>query len=255
MNRVSDILELKMFFNYRMAKRNCKRRTHRKGSRRASRTRRNMRGGQNVQIPPPAQMGGQNVQIPPPAQMGGQNVQIPPPAQMGGQAPVDDVSMNVASKLQLAQGNEYGSQHRDQHGGEAPFDGSSDFTGVLPHAMQTQARVPVMNGGVAEFGNAQQFSGALDPSLASSARIDPINQANHAIIGMKDGGARRRRGRKNTKNGKNCKSKNRKSRRGMRGGSAPVDSPSVLLPVDMERQAVLGMNPEWKLAGSPDLRS
>jgi hypothetical protein len=37
----------------------------------------------------------------------------------------------------------------------------------------------------------------------------------------------------------------------MRGGFAPVDSDTLLLPTNMERGAVNGMNPEWKLAENP----
>ena len=204
-----------------MARRNRKARTHRKGTRRASRTRRVLRGGQ-----------------------------------MG--SPVNNTGTENAGKINLLQGQEYGSQHANQHGGVAPFDGSSDFTGVLPKDMQTQARVPVMSGGVAEFGNESQFSGALDASLNDSARVDPLNKSFAEIAGMKDQGggsrSRRRRRRSGRKASRKSRKSNRKSRRCWSGGASPIDAPSVLLPVDMEKQAVMGMNPEWKFANSPDLK-
>ena len=205
-----------------MARRNRKTRTHRKGTRRNSRTRRNMRGGQ-----------------------------------VG--SPVNNTGIENAGKINLLQGQEYGSQHANQHGGEAPFDGSSDFTGVLPKDMQGQARVPVMSGGVAEFGNESQFSGVLDPSLNASARITPTLQAQAEIIGMKDqgGGRRRHRHRRGRRSGRKSRRSGRKSRRCWKGtgGSASVNDPTVLLPVDMEKQAVMNMNPEWKFVNSPDLKN
>jgi hypothetical protein len=166
-------------------------------------------------------------------------------------SPVNNTTTENVGKINLLQGRQYESEHSNQHGGEAPFDSSSDFTGVLPKDMQAQARVPLMSGGVAEFENESQFTGVLDASLNGSARITPTLQAQAEIIGMKDqgGGARRRRnGRKSRRNG-------RKSRRFMRGGSAPINANSVLLPVDMEKAAVMGMNPEWKFANSPDLKN
>ena len=203
-----------------MARRNRKARTHRKGTRRNSRTRRNMRGGQ-----------------------------------VG--SPVNNTTTENAGKINLLQGQEYGSQHADQHGGVAPFDGSSDFTGVLPKDMQANARVPVMSGGVAEIGNESQFTGVLDPSLNASARIDPLTKSFAEIAGMKDQGGGRRRRRRGRKSGRKSRRSDRKSRRCWKGngGSASVNDPTVLLPVDMEKQAVMGMNPEWKFANSPDLKA
>jgi len=168
-------------------KRNMKRRTHRKGTRNSRRMTR-MRGGYL----------------------------------MG--SPVGDNTMNVASKLNLQQGQGYASMHTGQHGG------------------------------MADFNNNQEFGGALEAGLVESARTGGTLASFHEIAGMRDqGGGGRRKGKKSSKKGKKGSMRKRNTRRrAMRGGMANFGSPSMLLPVDMARQAVGGMNPEWKLAENPN---
>ena len=141
---------------------------------------------------------------------------------------INDSSMDASTKLNMLQGQQYGAQHANQHGGMAP----------------------VGDTGVMDVGRVE-------------ARIGPIDAAFQEISGMKDqaGGRRshrrarksrksKRSGRKSRRNG--CKSrKSRRSHMRMRGGVASVGDSTTLLPVDMERQAVMGMNPEWKLAENP----
>jgi hypothetical protein len=161
---------------------------------------------------------------------------------------VNDTSMNAPAKLNLLQGQQYGSQHANQHGGTA----NVGYTGTLPQNMRAAALMGQM-GGVAPVGD----TGVMDVNRVE-ARLGPLDASLQEIAGMKDqGGGRRRRssskgGRKSRKSRKACKSRSSKrSRRYMYGGTASVSDPTMMLPVGMEKQAVMGMNPEWKLAENP----
>ena len=151
-------------------------------------------------------------------------------------ASVNDNSMAGASRLNLAQGGDYETLHSNQHGGMAPV----GETGMLDESLRTIARV-----------------GVLDQSLS-------------AIQGMSDqSGGRRKKGRKGSKKSRKVRSSishknimrmlariNKKSRK-MRGGMASLanaqdyNAPGMLLGPGAEREAVMGMNPEWKLATDP----
>ena len=159
----------------------------------------------------------------------------------GGQGSnVGNTSMNLPYKVNTLQGQEYLSQHANQHGGVA----NVGYTGVLPNELRHEARLQA--GGVADVG----YTGMLDAGLRESARMNTLDNSYNEIASMKDqggGGRRRRKSRKSRKSRKN----GRKSRRYLSGGSSPVDAPTLLLPVDIEKQAVMGMNPEWKLAENP----
>ena len=195
------------------------RRSHRKGTRRATRR---MRGG-FIQLNP---------------------------------ADVNDSSMNAANKVNLAQGGQYLSMHKDQHGGHRMRGGivlptmangtplMTTSTNTATNSSTPNAPVP-QTGGMAPVGD----TGMLDAGLRDSARLTPIDQANSEIVAMRDqSGGRRRRSSRRSKKGK--KSKKSRSRR-MRGGSAPVGDSTMLLSSDMSKGAVAGMNPEWKLAENP----
>ena len=163
-------------------------------------------------------------------------------AQLVVPAGVSDNSMMAASKLNLAQGNDYASLHVGQHGGMAPVG----------------------------------HTGMLDDSLRAIARVGVLDQSMTAASGMSDqsGGRRRKGSRKGGRKGRRGSRKgrrapkishqqimrmlvrlNKKSRR-MRGGSAApslthaqdYSAPGMLLSPGAERIAVNGMNPEWKLA-------
>jgi hypothetical protein len=206
----------KIFLTTRMAKgRNMKRRTHRKGTRRNNSRR--MRGGYVLTG-----------------------------------SDINDTSMNAPNKLNMLQGQEYASLHANQHGGVAPVGN----TGVLPQDMRHAARVD-QAGGMAPVGD----TGVMDVGRVE-ARLGPLDASFQEIAGMKDqaGGRRRRRtgcksrrsGRKSRRSGrKSRRSARRSTRRYMRGGVASVNDSTTLLPVSMEKQAVMEMNPEWKLAENP----
>jgi len=217
-----------------MAKRMTKktRKSHRKGTRMATRRMRRMRGG-FIQMNP---------------------------------ADVNDTSMDASSKLNLMQGQGYANVHKEQHGG-APAPAPAAITAApAPMAAMTaaptpvaatlsgvMARVPVpapaQHGGEAPVGD----TGVLDPALSASARVAPLDASFAAIQGMKDQGGGRRRGRKSKsrKSKKVKKVKKVKSRRSQRGGWAPIEEPTMMLPTDMGEKAVQGMNPEWLLAENP----
>jgi hypothetical protein len=93
----------------------------------------------------------------------------------------------------------------------------------------------------------QMGQDGLDSALLTASRSGGQIQAiQEATAYGQSGGRRRRKGRKGSKG-----RKSRKGRKGMRGGSAPVDSPDMLLDGTQQEQAVMGMNPEWKLAENP----
>ena len=163
-------------------------------------------------------------------------------------SPIGDTSMDAGSKLNLQQGTQYGAMHKEQHGGQA----NVGHTGMLPNGMRDSARVGQM-GGMAPVGD----TGMLESGLRESARIEPLDAATSQIAGMKDQGGGGRRKAKKSRKGSKRTSNMRKSRRcwsrkNMGGGSANVGAPNMLLPSDMGKQAVGGMNPEWKLAENPN---
>jgi len=171
-------------------------------------------------------------------------------------ADINDSSMAVSSKVNMMQGQEYASIHAGQHGGQnmniPPNHHRMPNGTIMANSMHKQmggANNSNMSelmflkqkGGMADL----DYTGVLDSSLRGAARMDPLDQSYNEIVGMKDqgGGGRRRR----RKSGK----KSRKSRRKMRGGFAPVDAPTMILEGDQAKEAVMAMNPEWKLAETP----
>lgn len=162
------------------------------------------------------------------------------------------------SAQQLAQGGDYLALHKGQHGGSS-------------------CGAPLMRGGAAVSLAAAApvgYTGMLDDSLRGVARIGPLDQSIGAIQGMRDqsGGARRKRGamrkataaaRKATKKVRMALSKlirrmraaTRMSRRRQRGGAAlnPADygAPGALLSGADQAKALMGQNPEWRLAADP----
>ena len=141
-------------------------------------------------------------------------------------------NMGDASKMSLAQGGDYMSLHKGQHGGAAYSLADSAPPG---------------------------YTGMLDDSLRMTARIGVLDQSMSAIKGMSDqsGGRRRRRGKKASRRKGRKGRKGLSRRRRMRGGahnlshSADVGAPGMLLSPNQQAQALQGMNPEWKLATDP----
>jgi hypothetical protein len=164
------------------------------------------------------------------------------------------------SAQQLAQGGDYLALHKGQHGGSS-------------------CGVPMQRGGAAVSLAAAApvgYTGMLDDSLRGVARVGPLDQSIGAIQGMRDqsGGARRKRGsaaaarkaiaaaRRATKRARQTLAKlfrrmrkaTRMGRR-QRGGAAlnPADygAPGALLSGADQAKAMMGQNPEWRLAADP----
>jgi hypothetical protein len=107
----------------------------------------------------------------------------------------------------------------------------------------------------------------LDDALRATARITPLDSAVGDIQGLSDqsGGGKRRRSGKGKKamtkkvraiRAKLVKMMKKLSRRKMRGGAAlqtmaDYGAPGMLLSPAQEAKAMMGMNPEWKLASDP----
>jgi hypothetical protein len=143
---------------------------------------------------------------------------------MGGMAPVNDTSMSMAQRDSLAQGSQYLSIHKHQHGGAA-----------------------------APYPTAVTNSVLTGPMIAAT-RTGPLDTAISQIQGMQDGG-RRKKGKKHGGSRKSRKH-TRKHRRSHRGGShsvalgSPVSASAMLLPAGMDKQAAL--NYEWSMAKDPN---
>ena len=147
----------------------------------------------------------------------------------------DSLAGSGPSQNNLAQGDQYASFHRNQHGGMAPYP-----------ALVTNS--------------------LLDESLRASARVLPTDQYIRDVAGLRDpgtegvmgGGRRKRKGTKGRKGRKGTKARKGKGRK-QRGGAATYNpspasttAPGLLLSADMESKAVRGMNPEWYLAENPN---
>jgi hypothetical protein len=145
--------------------------------------------------------------------------------------------MGEMAAQNLAQGQQFAKMHANQHGGGLD-------AGPYPGAVTEEAMLP--------------------KDLQQAARVAPLNAALNAIANMKDpgqaGGRRRgrkasRKGRKASRKGRKASRKSRKTRR-MRGGAfgdnaQSVNAPGLLLSGSQMRDALSGMNAEWKLAENP----
>lgn len=155
-------------------------------------------------------------------------------------SPVTGAGMAQMAAQSLAQGQQFASMHQNQHGGALD-------AGPYPGAVTEEAMLP--------------------QNLQAAARVAPLNAALNAIANMKDPGQAggRRRGRKGRKASKKSRKGTKKSRKGsrksrktrrMRGGAfgdnaQSVNAPGLLLSGSQMRDALSGMNAEWKLAENP----
>jgi len=154
--------------------------------------------------------------------------------QNGGASPLNEsLAESSASKLSLAQGNQYAGFHAAQHGGEAPFPGGVTDS-LLPRDLVSFSR-----------------TAPLDKYLADALPVRDPGQM---------GGRRNRKNRKASRKNRKASRKNRKAsrknRRTMSGGAfspAPADAPGMLLDAADASKALRGMNPEWQLA--PDVKA
>ena len=186
----------------------------------------------------------------------------------GGAAPLTDTSMDGSSKMNLAQGTDYASIHKGQHGGMAPV----GYTGMLDDSLRATARVGVLDESMQAIQGMSDQSGGFHKGFTrklkrglkrgvtkvkgmfkklKSKLVGPKSYSRKFmnLFRKKRGGARRSR--KMAALLKNMRKK-------MRGGSAVTlagaqdySAPGMLLSPADEARALSGMNPEWKLATDP----
>ena len=186
----------------------------------------------------------------------------------GGAAPLTDTSMVGSSKMNLAQGTDYASIHKGQHGGMAPV----GYTGMLDDSLRATARIGVLDESMQAIQGMSDQSGGFHKGFTrrlkrgvkrgvtkvkgmfkklKSKLVGPKSYSRKFmnLFRKKRGGARRSR---------KMAALLKNMRRKMRGGSAATlagaqdySAPGMLLSPADEARALGGMNPEWKLATDP----
>jgi hypothetical protein len=185
--------------------------------------------------------------------------------------------------LSMAQGKEYLDIHKGQHGGMAPV----GTTGMLDDSLRATARIGVLDQSMQQIqGMSDQSGGGKRKGLVHRLGKKLKNMAGtvkRSLVGRRSyprklmDALRMRKsmlgGRRKAK-GKSRKSKSRKSmgmmggkrrkssrrRKNMMGGAAMTplataqdySAPGQLLSPQGEARAMMGMNPEWKLATDPN---
>jgi hypothetical protein len=168
----------------------------------------------------------------------------------GGSAPINDTSLQAASRLSLSQGGDFLSLHKNQHGGAAVSLANSaplGYTGVLDSSMRGAAGVlPGDASFAAASGMKDQAGGGGDAGTGIEEDGDE-----GALAG---GGKRINAAHKKILNMLKKLSKKRKQR----GGSAysltqaqDVSTPGELLSGRAALAAAAGQNPEWKYVENP----
>lgn len=205
-------------------------------------------------------------------------------AQVISPAPLGDTSMSASSKMNLGQGIDYASIHKNQHGGMAPV----GTTGMLDDSLRATARIGVLDQSMGAIQGMSDQSGGARKSFTGAMKSKlkgVLNKIKSKLVGPKSytrkfmkmmqkkrGGARGKKAtkrrvtkRRGPKRGMNVHKKilktlkNMRRRLGMRGGAATpltgaadYSSPGMLLSPAAEARALGGMNPEWKLATDPN---
>ena len=177
-------------------------------------------------------------------------------------APVNDTSMALGQKDNLAQGEQFADIHKTQHGGfwaEKAAAAPMAAAHSAPMAAAHSALMKAMKGGSRrQRGGAAPYplgvtNSTLEGPMIAAARTGPLDTAIGQIQGMSDqsGGRRRRRGKKSKKSKKTTR-----RRRVMRGGAhgpytgSPLTADSMLLPSGLEKSAQL--NSDWDAARNPN---
>lgn len=182
--------------------------------------------------------------------------------------------------LSLGQGKDYLDIHKSQHGGMAPV----GTTGVLDDSLRATARIGVLDQSMQQIqGMSDQSGGGKRKGLVHRLGKKLKNIAGtvkRSLVGRKSyprklmdalrmrksmlGGRRKAKGKGKSRKGNNMMGgKRRKSsrrRKNMMGGAAMTpmataqdySAPGQLLSPQGEARAMMGMNPEWKLATDPN---
>lgn len=177
-------------------------------------------------------------------------------------------------QMSLAQGKDYLDMHKSQHGGMAPV----GTTGVLDDSLRATARIGVLDQSMQQIqGMSDQSGGGKRKGLVQRLGKKLKNMAGtvkRSLVGrhsyprkLMDALRKRKSmmGGKRKRNGMSRKRKammggKRGSRRRMMGGAAMTpmataqdySAPGQLLSPQGEARAMMGMNPEWKLATDPN---
>jgi len=178
-------------------------------------------------------------------------------------------------QMSLAQGKDYLDIHKSQHGGMAPV----GTTGVLDDSLRATARIAVLDQSMQQIQGMSDQSGGARKGLVQRLGKKLKNIAGtvkRSLVGRRSyprklmdalrmrksmmGGKRRKASRKRMgmMGGKRRKMSRRRMR--MMGGAAMTplataqdySAPGQLLSPQGEARAMMGMNPEWKLATDPN---
>jgi hypothetical protein len=164
----------------------------------------------------------------------------------------DSLAGSSPSKMNFAQGEQYGAFHAKQHGGMAAYP-MSVVDSLLPSDMAASARVTPLNNDINEV------KGLRDPGQEAQMGGRRRTRNSRGRFTKKRVGQKARKGRKGTK--RNGRKRNASGRfLKMRGGAvqpalsdaASSSAPGMLLDAGAEARAVRGMNPEWSLAPNPN---
>jgi len=203
-------------------------------------------------------------------------------------APVNDTSMALGQKDNLAQGEQFAGIHKMQHGGfwapRAAQDAHATMKGMKGGSRRQQGGYWFAKGSAAhevtsakgdahatmkamKGGSRRQSGGSapyplgvtnstLEGPMIAAARTGPLDTAIAQTQGMSDQSGGRRRGKKaNKKSHKKNRNVTRR-RRNMRGGAhgpytgSPLTADSMLLPSGLEKSAQL--NNDWDAARNPN---
>jgi len=169
-------------------------------------------------------------------------------------APVTGAGMAQMAAQSLAQGQQFASMHAKQHGGggldAGPYPGAVTEEAMLPRDLQQAARVAPLNAALNAIANMK------DPGQAGGGRKRKGRKASRkGAKASRKGTKASRKGAKASRKGRKASRKSRKTRR-MRGGAfgdnaQSVNASGLLLSGSQMRNALSGMNAEWKLAENP----
>ncbi len=152
--------------------------------------------------------------------------------QRGGQAELDDMSMDIASQANLADGQSFEKFHANQHGGQAPV----GYTGVLDSSLVPAARTgPILDSLMDAQAQGPDQAGGARRRKRKAYSLKLLGKNTKAFFGRLVGKKKGRRTR----------------RRKQRGGNAPANGPYTLLPPDLASDALAGQNREMALAQDP----
>lgn len=186
----------------------------------------------------------------------------------GGAAPLTDTSMVGSSKMNLAQGTDYASIHKGQHGGMAPV----GYTGMLDDSLRATARIGVLDESMQAIQGMSDQSGGFHKAFTRRLKRGVkrgvtkvkgmFKKLKSKLVGPKSYSRkfmnlfRKKRG--SARPSRKMAALLKNMRKKMRGGSAVTlagaqdySAPGMLLSPADEARALGGMNPEWKLATDP----